>query len=76
MNCICAVGELFCLSKAVFIGSKAVTLGFLCVIEAACALEEYLELSSAFGSINSCCAVIAVLYESNSALYDVLGNSK
>ena len=76
MNGICAVGQLLCLSEAVFVCSKAVTLGFLCVIEAACTLEENLKFRIAFGSFNSCCAVIAVLDESNSALYNVLGNGK
>ena len=65
MNGICAVGQFLCLSETIFIGSEIVVLGFFCVIITSCALEEYLKFCASFGSINACCTVIAVFYESD-----------
>ena len=59
---ICSVRKLLCLSIAVFICCEIVTLSFLCLVIATSTLEIYLELNSVLGSINACCAVIAVLY--------------
>ena len=74
MNSVCAVGHILSESIAVFVSNEVITLGILCVVIAACTLDEHLEFRTGFKILHGIIVIIAVLDNGNIALLDILRN--
>ena len=69
---ISAVGQVFRLSKAILIADEVITLGVLCVIIRACAIEIDGKLCTFLGSLNLRFTVIGVFDDGDIAFLDLL----
>ena len=74
MNSVCAVGHILSESIAVLVSNEVITLGILCVVIAACTLDEHLKFRTGFKILYSIIVIIAVLDNGNIALLDILRN--